>query len=219
MTDGSGNTVWQGEFLPFGEPLSVSGTITNNLRFPGQYYDSETGLHQNGWRDYRPPTGTYAQADPIGIQEGNNHLFIYVHSNPVNFVDPLGLFCTYSQSSGLMICTDDKTSKVYYVGLGYSGARSGYGYNNPEMQGEKGVGPITRGQWQMEGNWYKHPDLGKNTIKLVPLAGNECYNTNRDCDTFRMHGDNRIKDASKGCIVLPADRTKIKKGEIIEVVR
>jgi len=43
MTDSSGLTVWYGEFLPFGEPLSVSGTIMNNLRFPGQYYDEETG--------------------------------------------------------------------------------------------------------------------------------------------------------------------------------
>ncbi len=41
MTDGSGNAVWQGEFKPFGEPLSITGSITNNLRFPGQYYDSE----------------------------------------------------------------------------------------------------------------------------------------------------------------------------------
>jgi len=56
-------------------------------------------------------------------------------------------------------------------------------------------------------------------MKLMPLRGNECFNTNRDCDTFRMHGDNKYKDASQGCIVLPADRTKIKRGEIIEVVK
>jgi uncharacterized protein RhaS with RHS repeats len=35
MTDSSGSTVWYGKFLPFGEPLSITGTITNNLRFPG----------------------------------------------------------------------------------------------------------------------------------------------------------------------------------------
>jgi hypothetical protein len=119
----------------------------------------------------------------------------------------------------MMICTDDITFKIYYIAFGYSGAKSGYGYNNPDMQGEKAVGPIPRGKWQMTDNWYKHPNLGKNTMKLVPLADNECYQTSRDCDTFRMHGDNKIKDASKGCIVLPKNRTKIKKGEIIEVVR
>jgi uncharacterized protein RhaS with RHS repeats len=47
MTDSSASVVWYGEFLPFGEPLSITGTITNNLRFPGQYYDEETGLHYN----------------------------------------------------------------------------------------------------------------------------------------------------------------------------
>ena len=41
MTDSTGTTVWQGEFLPFGEEYSVTGTVTNNLRFPGQYYDEE----------------------------------------------------------------------------------------------------------------------------------------------------------------------------------
>jgi len=65
MTDGSGNIVWEGEFLPFGEEFSITGTITNNLRFPGQYYDSETGLHQNWHRDYKPEVGRYLEADPI----------------------------------------------------------------------------------------------------------------------------------------------------------
>jgi uncharacterized protein RhaS with RHS repeats len=54
MTDESGSIVWEGEFLPFGEAYSVTGNITNNLRFPGQYYDEETGLHYNYFRDYKP---------------------------------------------------------------------------------------------------------------------------------------------------------------------
>ncbi len=89
MTDSSGSVSWQGEFLPFGEPLSITGSITNNLRFPGQYYDSETGLHQNGFRDYDPETGTYRQSDPIGLLGGMNP-YSY-GNNPVNLIDPLGL--------------------------------------------------------------------------------------------------------------------------------
>jgi RHS repeat-associated protein len=38
-----------------------------NLRFPGQYFDSETNLHYNYFRDYSPQTGRYQQSDPIGI--------------------------------------------------------------------------------------------------------------------------------------------------------
>ncbi len=90
MTDSSGSVSWQGEFLPFGEPLSITGSITNNLRFPGQYYDSETGLHQNWWRDYKKEIGRYPEADPIGLEGGIN-LFTYVANNPCTWKDPLGL--------------------------------------------------------------------------------------------------------------------------------
>ena len=44
--------------------------ITNNLRFPGQYYDQETGLHYNYFRDYDPSTGRYIQSDLIGLRGG-----------------------------------------------------------------------------------------------------------------------------------------------------
>jgi RHS repeat-associated protein len=65
MTDKNQNIVWNGELLPFGEPYSITGTIKNNLRFPGQYYDAETGLYQNGFRDYKAEVGRYIQFDPI----------------------------------------------------------------------------------------------------------------------------------------------------------
>ncbi len=89
MTDESGNVVWEGEYLPFGEELSITGTIMNNLGFPGQYYDSETGLHYNYYRDYKPELGRYIEADPIGLNGGIN-LYSYVDSNPVNYIDPTG---------------------------------------------------------------------------------------------------------------------------------
>ena len=78
-------------FKPFGEAVTVTGTITNNLRFPGQYYDAETGLNYNYYRDYNPALGRYLQADVIGIQYGENHLYVYTEGNPLNIADPLGL--------------------------------------------------------------------------------------------------------------------------------
>ena len=66
MTDSAGQVVWEGEFKPFGEAINITGSITNNLRFPGQYYDEETGLHYNYFRDYNPVIGRYVQAGPLG---------------------------------------------------------------------------------------------------------------------------------------------------------
>jgi RHS repeat-associated protein len=91
MTDSSGTTVWEGDFKPFGEEHSVTGSIINNLRFPGQYFDAETELHYNYYRDYNPVIGRYVEADPSGIERGENHLFIYVGNNTVNLIDPRGL--------------------------------------------------------------------------------------------------------------------------------
>ena len=106
MTDSSGSTVWYGEFLPFGEPLSITGTITSNLRFPGQYYDEETGLHYNCFRDYKPMIGRYVEADPVGIKRGANHLYVYVNNNPIRFRDPLGLIATPRKPGGDCIKCD-----------------------------------------------------------------------------------------------------------------
>jgi len=65
--------------------------IENNLRFQGQYFDEETGLHYNRHRYYNPNTGQFTQQDPIGLLGGiNNYQYA---PNPVQWVDPLGLTC------------------------------------------------------------------------------------------------------------------------------
>ncbi|MDR3631699.1 MAG: RHS repeat-associated core domain-containing protein [Desulfocapsaceae bacterium] len=90
LVDASGTVVWQAAYLPFGKAQVTTETITNNLRFPGQYYDSETGLHYNWNRFYDPDTGRYVSTDPIGLWGGMN-LYAYASGNPVNWFDPWGL--------------------------------------------------------------------------------------------------------------------------------
>jgi len=98
MTDSTGKVVWKAESLPFGETVSVNEDVDgdgvkviNNLRFPGQYADAETGLHYNLARDYQPIIGRYIQSDPIGLWGGLN-TYSYATSNPCRRFDPLGLW-------------------------------------------------------------------------------------------------------------------------------
>lgn len=71
-----------------------------NLRFPGQYYDAESGLHDNHFGSYDARVGRYTQSDPIGLSGGLS-TFSYVGANPHNAVDPHGL-------SGLVLLAGPK---------------------------------------------------------------------------------------------------------------
>lgn len=64
--------------------------VTNNLRFPGQYWDEETGLHYNWFRFYDTQKGLYVSEDPIGFEGGFN-LHAYSLNNPTTLADPWGL--------------------------------------------------------------------------------------------------------------------------------
>jgi RHS repeat-associated protein len=100
MTDSDGLVVWEAKYDAFGKAAVDAGsTVTNNLRFPGQYYDSETGLHYNWHRYYNPETGRYLTPDPIGLAGGIN-LYQYANANPVNFYDPYGLFWDWKKLFG-----------------------------------------------------------------------------------------------------------------------
>jgi RHS repeat-associated protein len=76
--------------MPFGRTQILVESVENPFRFPGQYYDQETGLNYNYFRYYNPATGRYVTPDPIGLTGGIN-LWTYTRNNPVNFIDPLGL--------------------------------------------------------------------------------------------------------------------------------
>lgn len=76
---------------PANENPTGQGTFRYALRFPGQYYDPETGSHYNYFRDYEPRMGRYVQSDPIGLKGGPN-TFAYVESMPTSRIDALGLF-------------------------------------------------------------------------------------------------------------------------------
>jgi RHS repeat-associated protein len=89
LTDEQGRIVWQANYTGFGQARIINSGITNLIRYPGQYEDSEIGLHYNRFRYYDPSSGQYTQQDPIGLM-GGEQLSQYV-ADPVNWVDVLGL--------------------------------------------------------------------------------------------------------------------------------
>ena len=91
MTDTAQAVVWDHVTRPFGETYALLGLAENNRRFPGQYFDAETDLHYNYFRDYDPALGRYVQSDPIGLIGGLN-TFAYVKNRAINFYDAQGQF-------------------------------------------------------------------------------------------------------------------------------
>ncbi|MCL4685981.1 hypothetical protein KJ059_14655 [Myxococcota bacterium] len=90
LTDSSGSAVWRAAHEAFGlAALDPANTVTFNVRFPGQYFDAETGLHYNYFRTYDSDTGRYISADPIG-QSGGSNLYSYAGADPSNRIDPTG---------------------------------------------------------------------------------------------------------------------------------
>jgi RHS repeat-associated protein len=93
--------VWRARYEPFGlatpdeDPDADGKLFALDVRFPGQLYDAESGLHDNYLRTYEPATGRYLSADPIG-QVGGTNVFVHVLSDPLNLVDRICSPCPVS---------------------------------------------------------------------------------------------------------------------------
>ncbi|VWD18344.1 Rhs family protein [Burkholderia lata] len=95
VPDERGEIAWSARYRAWGEAKEViseaarKAGIRNPIRFQGQYFDHETGLHYNRHRYYDPSSGRFVSKDPIGLAGGIN-VFQYA-PNPVQWIDPLGL--------------------------------------------------------------------------------------------------------------------------------
>jgi len=99
--DKRGTLTWQATAQAFGATRVSRSLIDNPLRFPGQYWDAETGLHYNYFRDYDPSLGRYVQSDPIGLDGGLN-TYGYVAGNPLVRFDPTGEIIVLLPAAGLI---------------------------------------------------------------------------------------------------------------------
>jgi RHS repeat-associated protein len=211
--------------VPNEDPDGDGVTVTVNLRFPGQYYDAETGLHYNWNRYYDSKIGRYITSDPIGLAGGLN-TYSYVRNNPQRWTDPSGLVCYWNQGSGDYVCVDS-SGQVYADSFScndlYAYAGRGVSLNNPNGQSIPYYGPIPRGDWMVVGLPQEVPGrLGPiyDALPLFPMPGNDVWRTRRDPYSFYLHGprEGDRRDSSDGCpIMTKSCRTKIPVGEIIRV--
>ncbi|WP_233267136.1 RHS repeat domain-containing protein [Aeromonas veronii] len=90
LTRDNGATAWQVRYRAYGNVWREEiAEVATPLRFQGQYFDAESGLHYNRHRYYQPETGRFITPDPIGLAGGlNNYQYA---PNPTGWVDPLGL--------------------------------------------------------------------------------------------------------------------------------
>ncbi|WP_168416983.1 RHS repeat-associated core domain-containing protein [Acinetobacter indicus] len=115
MTNARGECVWEITQDTWGSTLDLK-TVNpdnpfeqSNLRFQGQYYDQETGLHYNRYRYYEPHSARYVSKDPIGLRGGFN-TSAYV-SDPTQWIDPRGLASNSIGSYGSVKSASDTYEK------------------------------------------------------------------------------------------------------------
>ncbi len=211
LTNSAGKPVWQASYTPFGlatinADVDNNGVaVTLNIRFPGQYYDAESGLHYNWFRYYDPAIGRYVTSDPIGLAGGMN-TYGYVGGNPVNRMDSTGLLEEFSY----MLNFSNTSTLECECGVSFpafSGAEGAF--NNPTLTDKEGYGPIPRGIYYIAeresggrlgsvydffsgaDSWfalYRNDGVIDDTTKVNEVSRGQ----------FRMHPGGR----SEGCITL-----------------
>ncbi|HEY5602360.1 MAG TPA: RHS repeat-associated core domain-containing protein, partial [Gammaproteobacteria bacterium] len=187
--------------------------VENNLRFQGQYYDTETGLHYNRFRYYHPESGQFINQDPIGLLGGlNNYQYA---PNPVGWIDPLGLKCKESidrrfinQDSAARAALIDANPKsiadnLEYGGLIFKDPKTGlYGFSGPIKGSDQGVNPhaapIPAG-CVLVGDYHTHGDystMDATTGKAIGTSNpkNDDFNS----DNFSFPDYQGIKADSQG---------------------
>ncbi|PIV29754.1 MAG: hypothetical protein COS35_10455 [Zetaproteobacteria bacterium CG02_land_8_20_14_3_00_50_9] len=122
-----GSQSWAAIYEAFGKATVTASSVTSNLRFPGQYEDAKSGYHYNLFRIYDNGTGGYIKTDPIGMKGGMN-LYLYANSNPLVYMDSLGLFDDGRNNLGVF---NPLGHSDFYGGDRFDYVKEDYGLTSP----------------------------------------------------------------------------------------
>jgi len=191
--------MWTWNSDPFGTDAanpspSGAGVFTYNLRFPGQLFDGQAGLHYNGYRDYDPAPGRYSQADPIGLSGRSYSTYAYVAGNPFTYADPSGLCKVLLEYSKV-------AANAYHISL-YTSDPQG----NMWFSGGPTRSPLSGGAKQEDRGWMDPNPWGRlrgayGTIETLPVGPNtkvvvddgepcSCYNRSFQDTIDRVNSNN-----------------------------
>jgi len=135
--------------------------------FAGGLYDPRTRLTHFGYREYDSFTGKWTAKDPIGFAGGDSNLYGYVLGDPVNLVDPFGLWIP--QAIGAVVGAG---FEWYYNGWGWNvavgaatGAFGGFGSTIPRAAAFGAAGSAANNAYhQIADNQCEEIDLGEITV-------------------------------------------------------
>ena len=194
--------MWTWNSDPFGTDAANAnpggaGAFPYNVRFPGQIFDGQAGLHYNMARDFDPAVGKFVESDPIGLKGGANSPYVYAGSNPLLYADPSGLYqCTYAISTHLMNCIPNNpahqafSSDQFTAGNNLSPTCNDC-QNNPAHTNVMDHGPIPVGAFTIGGQL---PNSSRRP--LTPLPATQMFGR----FGMQLHGCGNAATCSNGCI-------------------
>ncbi|WP_313912958.1 RHS repeat-associated core domain-containing protein [Tahibacter sp.] len=136
---------WRWDLLQtaFGDhaPAVLAPGFELNMRYPGQHFDVESGLHYNYFREYEAKTGRYIQSDPIGLV-GGPAIYNYADAQPLSVYDSLGL----DGSSAWL-------SATIWIG------NENYGYPDPHSEARGRIRSLLGGRFSYKCNLFVYDML------------------------------------------------------------